>query len=88
MRQLALEPGRVPVLVLTRKNKESITIGNDIRITVLEIRGSQVRIGIEAPRNTPVNRTEVYELILQENLNASKAPSDLAAFPTVATSKK
>jgi carbon storage regulator len=76
------------VLVLTRKNKESITIGNDIRITVLEIRGSQVRIGIEAPRDTPVNRTEVYELILQENINASKAPSDLAAFPAAATGNK
>ena len=76
------------MLVLTRKNKESITIGNDIRITVLEIRGSQVRLGIDAPRNTPVNRTEVYELILQENINASKAPSDLAAFPTVTNSKK
>ena len=76
------------MLVLTRKNKESITIGNDVRITVLEIRGSQVRLGIEAPRDTPVNRTEVYELILQENINASKAPSDLVAFPSVATSKK
>ncbi len=76
------------MLVLTRKKKESITIGNDVRVTVVEIRGSQVRLGIEAPRNTPVNRTEVYELILQENINASKAPSDLAAFPTVTNSTK
>jgi carbon storage regulator len=70
------------VLVLTRKTRESITIGDDVRITVLEIRGTQVRIGIEAPRDTPVNRTEVYEVILQENINASKAPPDLKALPT------
>jgi carbon storage regulator len=71
----------VPVLVLTRKTKESITIGDDVKITVLEIRGTQVRLGIDAPIDTPVNRTEVYEVILQENINASKAPPDLGALP-------
>jgi carbon storage regulator len=65
------------VLVLTRKAKESITIGNDIQITVLEVRGNQVRLGIRAPRNTPVNRTEIYDLILEENIRASKPPQDL-----------
>lgn len=72
------------MLVLTRKAKESITIGNDVRVTVLEIKGAQVRIGIEAPRNTAVNRTEVYEVILQENINASNAPTDLVKFPIIA----
>jgi carbon storage regulator len=72
----------VPVLVLTRKTKESITIGDDVKVTVLEIRGTQVRLGIDAPIDTPVNRTEVYEVILQENINASKAPPDLGALPT------
>jgi carbon storage regulator len=70
------------VLVLTRKAKESITIGEDVKITVLEIRGTQVRLGIEAPRATPVNRTEIYEVILQENLNAAQSPADLGALPT------
>jgi carbon storage regulator len=65
------------VLVLTRKPKESVTIGNEIRVTLLEIRGNQVRLGIEAPRNTPVNRTEVYEMIVRENVQASKAPLNL-----------
>ena len=74
-------PWRVPVLVLTRKAKESITIGNSIQVTVLEIRGNQVRLGIEAPRHTPVNRTEIYESIIEENIRASKAPLDLASFP-------
>ena len=65
------------MLVLTRKAKESVTIGNDIRVTVLEVRGNQVKLGIAAPRNTPVNRTEIYDLIIQENIKASKAPPNL-----------
>jgi carbon storage regulator len=65
------------VLVLTRKAKESITIGNDVQVTVLEVKGNQVRLGIKAPRNTPVNRTEIYDLIIEENIRASKPPHDL-----------
>jgi carbon storage regulator len=65
------------VLVLTRKTKESVTLGNDIQVTVLEVRGNQVKLGIQAPRNTPVNRTEIYELIIQENIRASQAPRNL-----------
>lgn len=68
------------MLVLTRKAKESITIGNSVTVTVLEIRGNQVRLGVEAPRQTPVNRTEIYETIIQENIMASKAPQDLGRF--------
>ena len=71
------------MLVLTRKVKESITIGNDIQVTVLEVRGSQIKLGIKAPRNTPVYRTEIYELIIQENIRASKAPQDLERLPLV-----
>jgi carbon storage regulator len=70
----------VPVLVLTRKVHESITIGNDVVVTVLEIRGNQIRIGVEAPKQTPVNRTEIYESIVEQNLRASEAPGDLAAL--------
>lgn len=69
------------MLVLTRKTKESITIGKDVQVTVLEIRGSQVRLGIKAPKEMPVNRTEIYELILQENVNASRAPIALDGLP-------
>lgn len=60
------------MLVLTRKANESITIGNHITVTVLGIRGGQVRIGIDAPRTMPVNRTEIVEVIAQENLEASR----------------
>ena len=65
------------MLVLTRKTNESITIGHDIRVMVLDIRGGQVRLGIDAPKETPVNRTEVFESIVRENREASRAPDDL-----------
>jgi carbon storage regulator len=65
------------VLVLTRKVEESITIGNQITISVLEIKGNQVKVGIKAPRDVPVYRTEIFESILNENINASETPMDL-----------
>lgn len=65
------------MLVLTRKVDESITIGNDITISVLEVKGSQVKIGIKAPKDIPVNRTEIYESIMMENVKASQSPKDL-----------
>ncbi len=71
------------MLVLTRKVKESITIGNNITVSVVEIRGNQVRLGIEAPRSTPVNRTEVYDSITRENIKAAEAPRDLGQFPEI-----
>ena len=51
------------MLILTRKPQESIIIGNDIKVTVLTVRGSQVQIGIEAPRETKVNRKEIFDRI-------------------------
>lgn len=51
------------MLVLSRKKNESIVINNDIRIVVVEIRGDKVRLGVEAPREVPVHRNEVYEAI-------------------------
>lgn len=62
------------MLVLTRKPDQSIMVGNDIEITVLEVRGEQVRLGIRAPRNVAVHRKEVFEQILQENRNAVSTP--------------
>ncbi len=51
------------MLVLSRKKNESIIIGDDITIVVVEIRGDKVRLGIEAPLSIPVNRQEIYEAI-------------------------
>jgi len=65
------------VLVLTRKVEESITIGNHVTVSVLEIKGNQVKLGIKAPRDVPVYRTEIFESILNENINASETPMDL-----------
>ena len=55
------------MLVLTRKAGESIVIGNQVRITILEIQGRQIRLGVEAPGDISVHRGEVYERIKQEN---------------------
>jgi carbon storage regulator len=51
------------MLVLSRKNNESIVINNNIKVTVVEIRGDKVRLGIVAPRDIPVHREEVFEAI-------------------------
>lgn len=64
------------MLVLTRKPDQSIMVGNDIEITVLEVRGEQVRLGIRAPRTVAVHRKEVFEQIRLENQNASAASAD------------
>jgi carbon storage regulator len=57
------------VLVLTRKSNQSIMIGDDIEVSVLSIMGEKVRIGIQAPRDIPVFRKEVYLEIQQERAN-------------------
>jgi len=59
------------MLVLTRKSDEKITIGDDIIVSVLEIKGSQVKLGIEAPKGIAVHRSEIYERIQDENLLAA-----------------
>jgi len=61
------------VLILTRKLGESITIGDNIKVTVLGIYGRQVRIGIEAPLKVVVHREEIYVKIQNENRKASEA---------------
>ncbi len=65
------------MLILTRKVGESIAIGDGtIMVSVMEIKGRQVRLGIEAPSDTPIHRQEVYEKILDANRQASGAAAD------------
>ncbi len=61
------------MLVLTRRVDESIMIGDEIRIIVVEVRGEQVKLGIDAPRHIPVHREEVYREIQEENRKAALA---------------
>ena len=55
------------MLILSRHQNEAIVIGDDVVVTIKDIRGNTVRIGIEAPKETPVFRREVWDLIQQEN---------------------
>ena len=59
------------MLALSRKANESIIIGNDIEITILEVKGEQVKIGIKAPKSVPVYREEVYTQSKEENKEAA-----------------
>lgn len=59
------------MLVLTRKVGESITIGEHIRVTVIAMKGNQVKLGIEAPADTQVHREEIYARIIEENQKAA-----------------
>ncbi|HEX4142695.1 MAG TPA: carbon storage regulator CsrA [Pirellulales bacterium] len=60
------------MLVLSRQRDESIMIGDNIVVTIVDIRGDKVRLGINAPTEIPVHRQEVYEAIQRENLRASR----------------
>ena len=60
------------MLVLSRQRDESIMIGDTIVITIVDIRGDKVRLGINAPTEIPVHRQEVYEAIQRENMRASR----------------
>lgn len=60
------------MLVLSRHRDESIMIGDDIVVTIVDIRGDKVRLGIEAPSAIPVHRQEVYEAIQRENRRATQ----------------
>ena len=65
------------MLVLSRHRDESIMIGDDVVVTIVDIRGDKVRLGIAAPQDIPVHRQEVYEAIKRENERAKKLkPSD------------
>lgn len=65
------------MLVLTRKVGEGITIGEEIKLVVIEIRGTQVRLGIEAPKNVIVHREEIFKKIREATVESAEAPKSL-----------
>ena len=67
------------MLALTRKKGEALMINNNVEITILEVRGDQVKIGISAPKDVPIYRKEVYLQIQEEN-KASFSPEGLDAL--------
>ena len=60
------------MLILTRRSGEAVIVGDNVRIAVLDIRGNQVRLGVEAPREVSVHREEVYRRIVEEQGNIAK----------------
>ena len=72
------------MLVLSRQRDQSIMIGDNIVVTIVDIRGDKVRLGIQAPSEIPVHREEVYEAIKREGRRGDKAPSvSLAETPPI-----
>jgi len=67
------------MLVLTRKKDQTLVIGDNIEITVLDIQGDQIRIGVEAPKNVKIYRKELYLEIQEENRNAAKHAAQIPA---------
>ncbi|MFZ5654862.1 MAG: carbon storage regulator CsrA [Pseudomonadota bacterium] len=59
------------MLILTRRVGETLVIGDDVTVTVLGVKGNQVRLGVNAPRDLPVHREEIYERIQQEKRSAA-----------------
>ncbi len=65
------------MLALSRKPGESVIIGNDIEITILEVKGEQVKVGIKAPQSVAIYRKELFEQIQESNREASKISEDV-----------
>ena len=75
------------MLILTRKLGEQITIGDDITIMLLEVKGTQVKLGIEAPQDISIHRKEIYERIKEENMRSTEVDlSDLSEAASILTS--
>ena len=68
------------MLVLSRKKNESIVINDDITIVVVEIRGDKVRLGVEAPKEVPVHRREVFDAIHRNEVATAEAPGNAACL--------
>lgn len=76
------------MLVLSRKKDEVIMVGDDIEITLVDIRGDQVKIGVSAPRSVSIHRKEIYDAIQQENKAAAQASKASVASLAEALRKK
>jgi len=76
------------MLVLSRHINESIIIGDEIEVTIVDIKGDQIRVGIKAPKHIKVHRKEIYEAIKRENIDASKVKKeDMKNFESVLKNK-
>jgi carbon storage regulator len=71
------------MLILTRRVGETVVIGDDVTVTVLGVKGNQVRLGVNAPREVAVHREEIFERIKREQSNDQEAP-----VPQVATASR
>ncbi len=71
------------MLVLTRKFGQSLVIGENIIIRILDVKGDSVKIGIEAPKEISVHRQEIFDAIRQENKAAALGSKNIAALPTL-----
>ena len=76
------------MLILARRTNESIMIGDDIEISVLEVKGDQVKLGVAAPRTVKVYRQEVYLAIQEENRAAAASLADLDNLSRMLRQKK
>jgi carbon storage regulator len=70
------------MLILTRRVGETLMIGDDVTVTVLGVKGNQVRIGVNAPRDVAVHREEIYERIKREQAQAVQESTSQGAPPT------
>ena len=75
------------MLILTRRVGETVMIGDDVTITVLGVKGNQVRVGINAPKNVAVHREEIYERIKREQQGGGSGGADDAGSPDGAPQK-
>jgi carbon storage regulator len=69
------------MLVLSRQRDESIMIGDDVEIIIVDVRGDKVRLGITAPKEIPVHRREIYDAIQREKTEKKKAPEPVNTEP-------
>jgi len=70
------------MLILTRRVGETVMIGNDVTVTVLGVKGNQVRIGINAPKSVAVHREEIYERIQREQQGGQVDPAQISHTPS------